>query len=336
MVFSRFFKKDPATLLEKGQRLLQRDDFAHAALEFKAALELLGDQSESPLQDKCRQGMQTALNALAEVNLSEARHLLQLGNRAKALEHLELAISQASDEGLRARVEELRAGSLPEAAVASAAPAEGHSCSGCGTHDHGHDEEMPDEEGFTGDRFELLVSALQGDLPQRYRAMGEEFAQAYLLADQGRYDEALPILGRVPGAFDNDIVLYEMAVIYHHQGKVDESESLFRRVLSLNPLNPSGNLALFHLLADKGRLQEAVNHLQQMIHRGVLVEQARFMLGDLLLATGHEEEGMKLLGGLLSTPFAKESAKLMVPVLQRQGRAQEAKQLAKQYLKGCC
>jgi predicted negative regulator of RcsB-dependent stress response len=60
------------------------------------------------------------------------------------------------------------------------------------------------------------------------------------------------------------------------------------------------------------------------------------MLGDLLLATGHEEDAMKLLAGLLSTPFAKESAKLMVPVLQRQGRAQEAKHLAKQYLKGCC
>jgi tetratricopeptide (TPR) repeat protein len=280
--------------------------------------------------------MEQAMNALAEANLEEASHHFRTGNTAKGREHLELARSQARDEAILSRIESL-ATAAPEAPAPPAASKGGHSCSGCGTHDHGHDQpEEVDDSHFAGDRFELLAAALPGDLPQRYRDMGDDFARAYVLADEERFAEALPILGALPGAFDNDIVLYEMAVIFHRQGRMEECESLFRRVLAINPLNPLGNLAFFHLLADLGRYQEGVAHLEGMLARGVLTDQATFMLADLKMAMGMEEEGANLFASLLTTRLASEAAKRLVPVLQKQGREKEAKQLAKQYLKGCC
>jgi tetratricopeptide (TPR) repeat protein len=337
MVFSRFFKKDPAALAEKGEKCLRNGDYSRAAQEFTAALEMAGCEDAGPISQQCRAGIDRAMNALAEMNLEEARHHLRMGNSAKAAEHLELARSQSTDEALTARIDTVQSASPAPANPQPAAAAKAHSCSGCGTHDHGagqQDEVMDDH--FTGDRFELLADALPGDLPQRYRDMGEDFARAYVLSDEERFSEALAILSAMPGAFDNDIVLYEMAVIYHRQGRIEECESLFRRVLSLNPLNPLGNLAFFHLIADLGRYQEGVAHLEGMIARDVLTDQATFMLADLKQAMGNEEEAVQLFASVLKTRLASEAAKRLVPLLQKQGREQEAKQLAKQYLKGCC
>jgi tetratricopeptide (TPR) repeat protein len=348
MFLSRFFKKDPDTLVQRGEKALSSGDCSRAHHEFSSALELLGGAAASgPLAERCRSGMSRAMNALAEMNIEEAGHQLRAGNHDKAMDHLELARSQATDEVILARIAELSASSAAQAPAPAHGKKKGHSCGGCGSHDHGHHhkhhhghghghEEEVDDSHFAGDRFELLVAALPDDLPQRYRDQGEEFARAYVLADEERYAEALPILGSLPGAFDNDVVLYEIAVIYHRQGRIEESEALFRRVLSLNPMNSLGNLALFHLLADLGRYQEGAAHLEGMLARGVMKEQTTFMLGDLKMAMGQEEEGAALLGSLLSTPLAKESAKRLVPYLQEQGRDNEAKQLAKQHLKGCC
>jgi tetratricopeptide (TPR) repeat protein len=339
MVLSRFFKKDPATLAQRGDKCLRNGDYARALQEFSTALELLGpDGDAGPTADVCRSGREQALNALAELNLEEAAHHFRTGNSAKGVEHLELARSQATDEAILGRIQALSASASAESPTPlPSAPKAGHSCKGCGSHDHGHHHgEEVDDSQFAGDRFELLAAALPDDLPQRYRDMGDEFAHAYVLADEERFDEALPILGAIPGAFDNDIVLYEMAVIYHRQGRLEECESLFRRVLAINPLNPLGNLAYFHLLADLGRYQEGVQHLEGMLSRGVMTDQATFMLADLNMAMGQEEEGARLFASLLSTRLASEAAKRLLPVLQKQGRENEAKQLAKQYLKGCC
>lgn len=337
MVFSRFFKKDPATLTEKGEKCLRNGDYARAAQEFTAALEMLGSEDASPIGEQCRAGIDRAQNALAAMNLEEARHHLRTGNAAKAAEHIELARSQSTDPALTAEINTIQSAPPVPASPQPAADVKAHSCSGCGTHDHGrHQSDEVDDGQFTGDRFELLTDALPGDLPQRYRDMGEDFARAYVLSDEERFSDALPILSAIPGAFDNDIILYEMAVIYHRQGRIEECEALFRRVLNLNPTNPLGNLAFFHLIADLGRYQEGVAHLEGMIARDVLTDQATFMLADLKQAMGNEEEAMQLFASVLKTRLASEAAKRLVPLLQKQGRDQEAKQLAKQYLKGCC
>jgi tetratricopeptide (TPR) repeat protein len=340
MFFSRFFKKDADSLIQKGDKLLASHDFSHAVHAFEDALAFM--QNENPDSDKvarAKQGLREALNSLALLNLQEAEHQIQLGNMDKAEEHIELALHQTEDTSMQEKALKLRA---QAAQAPTPAPIEktsaGHSCSGCGSHNHEHtppDSDDPDMH-FAGDRFELLTAALPGDLPKRYTSLGDEFAKAYILSDENQNDQAFEVLRSVPGAENNDIILYEMGVIRHRQNNLRECEALFKKSLAVNQTNPLTNLGYFHLLADSGRLPEAASLLEAMIAMDVLKLQAQLFLGDVKAAMGQENDALEIYSELLKTSIAKEAAKRVVPLLQRSGREQEAAFVAKQHLKGCC
>ena len=61
------------------------------------------------------------------------------------------------------------------------------------------------------------------------------------------------------------------------------------------------------------------------------------MLGELHELSGDEPRAVELWSQALEIPsVAKSAAERLVPILDRQGRKDEVKYLAKKYLKGCC
>ena len=136
---------------------------------------------------------------------------------------------------------------------------------------------------------------------------------------------------------ENDIVIYELALIMYRAGRAHECEDLLNRSLRLNPGNATGYLALIHLKTDAGKYPEAIGVLTRMMGLGILLDQGEYMLGELHEAAGDQVRAMEAWSRALELPsVARAAAERLVPILGSQGREAEAKFLVKKYLKGCC
>ncbi len=77
--------------------------------------------------------------------------------------------------------------------------------------------------------------------------------------------------------------------------------------------------------------------LERMIANGVMPDQALLMQGDLYSFLQDEPNAVECYSKLLASPkFAREAAERLVPILENQGRTQEAAYLVKRFAKGCC
>ena len=342
MFFKRFFSKSFEQLQGKGDSLFKEGLYAEARQYYEDALEKIsnpdGDQQSlvylKAMISKCG-------NSLAEMNITEAEAATRSGNARKAVEYLELSLELADDVSVREKAETLLASitELPSVQAVNSKPAEKHDCSSCSTshlpanepdpvlpdHLHGHEQ------------FQLLVNTLPGDLPQRYSSLGEEFASVYLLAHSDNSDKALNKFRQLLSAGENDIILYETALLEYRNGRLDVCETLLNRAIKINEDNPVCHLSLAQLYADAGRLGEAEVILKKMMARMILYEQALVMLADVYTLQGDHENALNLLTGGLQIPALKKaSAERLVTILAAQGRDDEAAYLFKTYLKGCC
>ena len=135
----------------------------------------------------------------------------------------------------------------------------------------------------------------------------------------------------------NDILLYELALIAHGAGNCDGCEQLLRRAIASNADNPLCYLGLVQLLADSGRLTDALPVLDYMIDRGMLLEQAIIFSGDVYQKLGDDDQAIQGYSRALTYPgAAKAAAERLIPLLGKQGRMEEATFIGKKYLKGCC
>jgi tetratricopeptide (TPR) repeat protein len=347
MFFGKFFKKDHHHFLTQAGKHLAAERYADARVDFLEALSRCpAEAGEQQLQ--IRQGLEQAGNHLAELNLVEGAHALNAGELEKALDNFTLAREFAVDPQIKARaqagIKRLDAPPRPApAAVPSSPKAQSHgggSCASCkDTGGHGDAEEPADDGSgmHEEDRFFLLVQPLPGDLPNRYCALGEKFAQAYLLIHDGKDAQALPILQEMQLSCENDIVIYELALIMYRAGRAHECEELLNRSLRLNSGNAASYLALVHLKSETGRIPEAIVLLERMMELGIMSDQAQYMLGELHEAAGDQAAALEAWSRALEFPaVAKSAAQRLVPLLAGQGREAEAKYLAKRYLKGCC
>lgn len=332
--FKKFFAKDAGHYLEKGENLLSQNRFADAREAFSQGLECkegLDENVKSLLQEKNAK----ACNALAEMNIAEGESLLEI-EPDRAHDHFVLAQRLAEDVGIREKAERFLASSTPKAPEPPQHKA-GHSCSGCGQ-GHGEKAENPTEPHDYLDNeehYELLISALPGDLPARYRQLGKEFAEAYMIAFHGNVVEAIKVLEKLVAADENDIFLYELAVLYYRQGNVRKTEDLLRRAMKTTAINPSVVFTFAELMVETGRPAEAVPVLKEMMDQDVLPEQSALLLGDIHHVMGDTETSLEWYGQLLKTPLAKEAAKRAVPILMSCQRVEEAAFITKTYLK-CC
>jgi len=362
MFLGKLFKKDHQHYLTRGGKHLAAERYADARIDFQEALKCCPADAQT-VQDEIRAKLTLAGDRLGELNLQEGERSVNSGDLAKAADHFTLACELAFDETIRAMAREgLK--KLDQAPAAAKRPAESHqhgqgggSCGsgghshggcgssghshggggcGCGGGEHGAQEEIPEPDFSDDERFSILVHTLPGDLPERYAALGERFAQAYLLINDGNDGQAFPILREMLVSGDNDIVIYEVALIMYRAGKLHEADGLLKRALEANPHNPLCYLTLVHLLAEMGRLVESIATVERMMELGILADQAQLMLGDLRHASGDQEAAFQAWSKALELPtMAKAAAERLVPVLEGQGRLEEAKFLTKSYLKGC-
>uniref|UniRef100_C6E9B4 TPR repeat-containing protein n=1 Tax=Geobacter sp. (strain M21) TaxID=443144 RepID=C6E9B4_GEOSM len=359
MLFGLFKKKDHRYYQAQGVKFLAAERYADARVDFLEALRLCPADAVTD-QGEIRQGLDRSGNRLGELNLEEGEHCLNLGELQKAFDHFTLAAELAADQGIKAKAQSglgrVQQGNAPPASPAAAAvtpaaaapakevagpykPHGGGSCTSCGT----HAPKKPLEAEPTGfdladeDQFHLMVAPLPGDLPVRYGAMGSKFAQAYLMIHDGKDANALPVLQEMLLSGENDIVLYEVALIMFRAGRIHESQALLNRALSVNSGNGMAYLALVQLLAGGGRYAEAIALVERMLAENVMADQAQFILGELYETTGDEAKAIEMWSKALEIPtVARAAAEKLVPILGSQGRTEEVKYLAKKYLKGCC
>lgn len=339
MFFSKLFRKDAASCLEKAEKLLNDCHFAEARLTLEDARERLdintpeGETMAAAIESK----MSFAGNRLAEMNLREAEHYLNTGDIDKATEHLNLSLDLADDVTIRDKANKLSA-LLKRETPPVHHHGKGGGCGGCGG-SFSQGAEMIDFniEGLSEeDRFELLIRPLPGDLPERYADLGEEFAKGYLAAHGGDGATAEKIFQHLNASGENDILLYELAILSHNGGDERRCESLLHRALALNDANPLCNLSLVQLLTESGRFNEAVPLLEDMVRRDILPEQAGMFLGEIYRVRGENDRAIAQFSQLLSSSLKREAAERLVGLLESGGRSKEAALIAKQYLKGCC
>lgn len=357
MFFGLFGKKDFRHYQNQGAKHLAAERFADARVDFQEALRLCPEDAAQEAS-AIREGLDHACDRLGELNLQEGEHALRAGEAQKAYDHFRLAADLAVDRGIKSRaeaealkLEQPAAAPAPasasdpaSAAAASAGvgnykPHSGGSCTSCKGHGgHHHEEPAPMEMSLSEeDQFYLMVQPLPGDLPGRYAAMGPKFARAYLLIHEGNDRDAFTILQEMLLSGENDIVLYEVALIMFRGGQIHESEKLLNRALALNPQNAAVYLALVHLYAGGGAYPQAKAIVERMLELDILPDQAQFMLGELHEATGDTERAMELWTKSLEHPsMARSAAERLIPILNGQGRTDDVKFLTKKYLKGCC
>jgi pentatricopeptide repeat protein len=186
------------------------------------------------------------------------------------------------------------------------------------------------------DRFQLLVQPMGPELAERYAALGQKFQRAYLMIQDGNDAGAFPILQEILVSGENDVVIHELALIMYRSGRVHECEALLKRSLAANPVNHMSYVSLIHLLAECGKLQEALATVERMLELNVIADQALIMQGDLYQAGGDQANAMESWSKALNLPsMARSAAERLIPILDAQGRHNEVKFLAKTYLKGC-
>jgi tetratricopeptide (TPR) repeat protein len=135
----------------------------------------------------------------------------------------------------------------------------------------------------------------------------------------------------------DDILNYEKAILYFHKGDSGKCEHLLLKAIGLNPGNSLCNLGLVQLYTETSREPEALQVLERMIASDLIPEQARLMQGDLYAHLQDESNAVESYSRLLTSPtFAREAAQRIVPILEKQGRFEEAAYLVKKYVKGCC
>lgn len=342
MFFKKFFSKSFEQILAKGEALFKGAHYAEARQYFCDALEKVHDSTgEEQNRAYLHSMISKCGNFLAEMNICEAEAALRTGNDQKAAEHLDLSLELADDVLIREKTGKLIASLIKPSSVDNnkAEIVRKQSCSSCSSsssHTPETSHALPDHL-HSHEQFQLLINTLPGDLPQRYTSLGEEFADAYLLAHSDDNAKALNKFRQLLSTGENDIILYEIAILEYKDGRADVCESLLRRALQLNADNPVCNLSLAQLLADVGRLVEAADLLRNMMERMILYEQSLVMLADVYAALGDQENAIKLLSNGIQMPALKKaSAERLVPILAAQGRDNEAAYIVKTYLKGCC
>jgi len=334
------FGKDYTHYLEKGDRYLADERFADARNAYGEALEKIGASGEADpsLCESVRQKIALTGNMLGRLNLVEAEHALAGGDSRKAGEHLRIILDLANDPSLREKAERLLAepdSETPEAAAGEEVPACG-SCDGKDSETESDDRQDMDDNISREDRLALYFHTLPEDLPERYADMGEEFSRGCLLNLEGDGAGALKVFEELSADTENDILDYEKALLYFHNGDSGKCEQLLLKAVGLNPVNPLCHIGLVHLYTETGRGSEALQVLERMIAGDLMPEQARLMKGDLYALLGDDTQAVESYSRLLtSTRFAKEAAERIVPLLERLGRTEEAAFVAKKFAKGC-
>ncbi len=342
MFFTKLFSRDYKSYREKGDNLFSQERYADARVYYLDAMEKIDTASDrNDEYDYLADRLSVTGNMLAEMNIAEAESALRVDNIIKAREHLTLSLELADDVTIREKAEALLAvdPGMELNSMTLSVSEKKPSCSGCSSVDTVNTAspvaiaEIMDSE----QQFQLLVNTFPYPLSQRYEAMGREFASAYLLAHDDQHETAYSLFKELLTENENDIILYELALLEYRAGNRDDCEKYLDRAVKLNNSNSLCHITLAQLYAESGRYPEAVLTLKFMIDHEFFVDQASVMLGDIYIAQGETEGAIEIFSRGLQAPAQKKiSAERLVSVLSTLNRSEEASFIAKTYLKGCC
>ena len=339
-MFGKFFSRDYRYYVSQGDKFLAAERFADARTAFDDALEKMNSDKidDAALVADIKGKMVLAGDRLGLTNLEEAEHAFQSGIASKAREHIHLVMQLAEDVTTREKAEILLRRIAEEEAGEPAAPPV-HGCATCNgaSPESVENSGISDEQLSSDDRFYLAIQTLPQELSRRYAGLGEEFAYAYLTAHGVDGDDALSLFHKLNTSGESDIYHYEISLIYFRKGDLAHCEHHLQRAIELNGANPLCWLALAQLHADTGRFQEALQLLDHMVANRFLPDQARSLQGDIYQSIGAVDKAIDCYTELLASPgAARIAAERLVPLLESQGRSDEAEFLFKKYLKGCC
>ncbi|WP_232279002.1 tetratricopeptide repeat protein [Geotalea uraniireducens] len=340
MLFNKLFQKNYRYYMEQGDKFLQEGRFADAKYSYGEAIDKIDTTNDAGKADMLRLQNKIIIvnDGLADLNLLEAEHAINCNDRSKAEDHLLLVMELAEDVTIREK-----AGKLLENLTV-----QNHStnlinnnngCFGCksSAEELSENSHVSDDQLSMEDRFELLIHTLPAPLPERYAALGKKFACAYLLIHDGDDVKALQILEELLSENENDILLYEAALIKYRCGEIIDCERFLRQAISINPSNSLCYLGLVQLLIDSDRLHEVIPVLNHMIEFGLLSDQALVLLGDVYVMIGDDLKAIDNFSKALSSPgVARGAAEKLVSLLKKHDRVEEAAYISKRYLKACC
>lgn len=276
---------------------------------------------------------------LAQINLEEGEVALRTGNRLKASDHLQLAVSQARTLELRERAEQLLAGMEVNPSTATGGEAEKADCgSGCGS---SCAPAFPEEDDVgeldAGSRLELLLATLPRALAEQYAVSGELFLQAWLAAQEGDDQRALALFEAVPEAQRGPLLRAERGVVLARNGQVAAADADLRAALSAVPELFHPFDALVTLLAVAQRHGELEELLRQALAEGRFAGYCWSRLAQLEAGRGNVAAALAAGDQALTEGELDPATVLMCAELQeRQGRHAAAEALFARLPSGGC
>ena len=338
MFFKKVFTKDYRYYAEKGHKYLAEERYADARHAFSVALEKLSCDAKGnvEIESELKDRFSLTGEKLAALNLTEAEHAVRCHDFTKARDHLELVFEMTDDTGIREKAEIL-ADRINKADTDKTSLEQSHDCSGCASASTGLESEHVADHLSGQERFDLLVQTLPRELQDRYRALGERFAEGYLLLHEGEEDAGAQVMRELLKEGENDILLYEIALTKFKAGDAAECERLLKKAFTLNNQNSLCCLSLVQIFTDTGRLDDSLPILAHMIENELLIEQSLLFLGDVHQGLGNDNGAMESYAKAVTYPTATRAAvERLIPLFEKHGRSEEAVYLAKKYLKGCC
>ena len=344
--FSKLFSKTTDDYLAKGERLFEQERYFEARSAFEDGLQRsLNNKGvdEDAASTLFRTKIALANTALAELNISEAKHAITSGAYDKAAEHLELAKTLTDDGQLREKAEFMLSSLAAKIAesekindTSRLAPSSG-SCSSCtSTAPETQADTHYDTANLSPlDYYDLLIRQLPGEMYNRYATLGEKFAYMYLAESKDEHENALELLEDWFEGSNRDIYCYEKGMILYRIGKARQAEECLKDSISENNTNPLANLGLALLLVDSERFDEAAGCLDVMVANDIIPEHALLLRGNVFQMCGDYDGAINCYGQLLTTAYARQAAENLHGVLMHCGRQQEAEVVFKRYLKGC-
>jgi predicted negative regulator of RcsB-dependent stress response len=334
----KLFTRRPEDYLEKGDNLLASHSLYEARMAYQDGLQLCeGKPDLSELAASLSGKIDEANNGLAALNIEEAEHAINRGVFDKGAEHLELAITLASDAKLREKAELLLSevtGNGNDTEVLE--PSIGcSSCSQSSLPEQAGSEQI-DHDLSPLEYYELLILQLPGQLHKIYASLGEDFANMYISASHDNHQEALGMLEKWFDGSHRDIYSYEKGKILHRLGNVTESEACMRDAIRENQANPLPHLGLALLLIEENRLVEAEEQLDRMIEDDIFSGQALMMRAEVHQLAGDFETAINQYAALLTTPLGRAAAEKLHGLLLDCGRRSDADHIFKKYLGAAC
>lgn len=180
------------------------------------------------------------------------------------------------------------------------------------------------------DEARRLLAEVPASSPEEARA--KLLAEAQLLRDLRRWDEAAALLERAQELFPRDVdVLYERAMVEEKRGRFDTMETLLRQIIGLQPDHHHAYNALGYTLADRGqRLPEALGLIRKALELAPGEPFLLDSLGWVEYRMGHLDEAARWLRQAYRARPDPEIGAHLGEVLWVAGRHEEAREIWRQ------